>query len=828
MPAVSPRYKVSRVVLDILGGGSPGRLAAQCEEAAVFDVTQTLCRIEGNHNTTSTSTTSTTLTDKDGFLDLCQLAEKCVPDSALPLWGSYKRTRDLPSSTQKGEKNEIHPDESSYLTIVERLKCCASDLHSDFESLAVPRALRTFPKGVIEVVITLMKGSRVDQMVAFMLCVSYLERALTAVLVWGGRGKGGGGAAITLRETKSTDLLQNEFLKRLLGVKTILLFRALFGPLHGLSLRNLVWHNFLSAEELHPSYAVLLLHIILSLHKVSLKSVISNPHSVVSIGDILYDVTRPFGEVKGCEEEVRAECFKAVAAMLQTKPLIAKKYANALERFGVEEKLRGLPERISYITEETPFVLMDITAKRASAHKGGPLFDLKEWTGGLKRRGIDLTPTELTEALLGIGKNAFLDLVANSAFFLSSRENEWGEALEAYYSTLYLEKASKLSATEGLANGGRVCMNGVASDACSVYKAAALVSVLLESALRRVYAAVNDLDHRWRAPIKDELFVTVDEILSPGANHLLPFLGNGATDVLYDHWIWQDGPRGRDDLAHASIHPEDIPVEILSPLLAVVIHCGVALAPPEQRERFATTFATPLRYVANYHTQMAPQALFNTESALFQTTGRAMITERLRLIELRGTGFPPPSGGSSGVDVAGQNERIADDPNRLPDNARVLRERLEKWAGGVQGMEVPAVTEVQFVGKVANVAGRCFVRCSTLRKIVAACEAFTQRVSLTYDAMYTLVFSRRAYKKQRIVYARLLTELETLADMTDLAFSFAQVNAACETPNGDMLRERCLNFMHSLVHQAELKQWSRCLPEYTAFTAALVEMIEKD
>jgi len=60
------------------------------------------------------------------------------------------------------------------------------------------------------------------------------------------------------------DIIASEQIKTLLGEQAVILLKTVFSP-QGLNLRNLVWHGFLTAEELPPSHVSLLIMLFLSL-----------------------------------------------------------------------------------------------------------------------------------------------------------------------------------------------------------------------------------------------------------------------------------------------------------------------------------------------------------------------------------------------------------------------------------------------------------------------------------------------------------------------------------------------------------------------------------
>lgn len=71
--------------------------------------------------------------------------------------------------------------------------------------------------------------------------------------------------AITFRALKMKDMLHMHETRDRLGRDRIYLLRLMIGPLHGINLRNLLWHGFVAPHEFPPYHSGLLLGLLLSI-----------------------------------------------------------------------------------------------------------------------------------------------------------------------------------------------------------------------------------------------------------------------------------------------------------------------------------------------------------------------------------------------------------------------------------------------------------------------------------------------------------------------------------------------------------------------------------
>ena len=820
-------------------------------------------------------------------LDVDVLVRRCAPRADDAVFGVYRRagTDDV---------------RTAYAGVAEGLKVCAAAADAALQdAVAEARAGdasgggvlscfedfdgAAFPEGVGRHAVRLwLEG---EHALCCLVCVSFLERLLTTVVVWlwehGGQGGGKGRKkGVTMRMTKATDVMQSEPLAACFGAGFIVVLRALVGPLHGLMLRNLLWHDFVAPAEARREYAALLLLLSLSLPATGVVLPCAGPQGHVSLRSFFLNADDGSAAVEAAPAASDARTHAPTERVSEGASDASAAAASA----GDQQLLpppqpatgRAAPASSSFVGSagHARFNTLRVAEERGEAHKTGTFFRLHEWAAHLRAGyGLEaLCPASLRAAFrpdrVGVLQGVFAPEA--SPFFLESRRGEWAKAV-------------------------RLCVDGRVYDAC------VLTTVLLESALRRVHVAVNDIDGRWKAPAEDELFLVIDDMLHPvlqkkwegggegaavdAAEEGVPnrtvteFLSDGAAAVLYDHWVWKEGLRARDDVAHASLLPCHVPLDAVLPLLAVAAWCA-AQVPTEEAAAAAAGAVEgggddsgdveSLRrrlcaFVDGYTPQLSPIALLQTELRLAHDGGfarlRATAAQAAVLLKVNNGFPPPPQAGAvteeagapeaataaaavpataAGVDVAAQNKRRADDPNHLPHEEAVLLEAaLEKrfaagGAGGGGGVAAapphPPIRSLGFQGKVTNVSSRRFVRLQTLRKIVASCHSFCERLADTFEHQHGLVWSRKAYKKQRIAYARLLEDVSVMASLVSLALAFVRVNASLvdtDYKNGDLLRERCLNFMCSLQHQAEAKQWSRCLPELKLFLNTLRTEIEE-
>ena len=86
-----------------------------------------------------------------------------------------------------------------------------------------------------------------------MIAATQLLLAEIEVCVERAHGLAGGGA-----HAKVKDILANEAVLKLLGEPLVLVLRVLIGPLHGIGLRNLCWHGYLTDTDLGAHWPALL------------------------------------------------------------------------------------------------------------------------------------------------------------------------------------------------------------------------------------------------------------------------------------------------------------------------------------------------------------------------------------------------------------------------------------------------------------------------------------------------------------------------------------------------------------------------------------------
>ena len=250
------------------------------------------------------------------------------------------------------------------------------------------------------------------------------------------------------------------------------------------------------------------------------------------------------------------------------------------------------------------------------------------------------------------------------------------------------------------------------------------------------------------------------------------------------------------------------------------------------------------QFILQYECQLSPWNLFQREFSEC-VNSLNMFGQTCYLIDQRGDGFPVTQSGGTGDVFSLRNQRRDDDPNDLPSQSDIIfvinelrgwipsfsktslddedvvnsvLEVINNLLTNVLKVDHPKISNITFIGKPSNCTNKRITELTVLRKIISSIKYFSSRIIDTYDCSYQHVMSRRAYAKQRIAYARLLKDFKSLFLMSTAAVVFVASNFFKSIPSdGELLRESCLNFVHSMLHQAELKQWYRCLPEYCNF-----------
>eukprot|EP01060_Flectonema_neradi_P028415 TRINITY_DN3818_c0_g1_i5.p1 TRINITY_DN3818_c0_g1~~TRINITY_DN3818_c0_g1_i5.p1 ORF type:complete len:809 (+),score=98.90 TRINITY_DN3818_c0_g1_i5:54-2480(+) len=690
------------------------------------------------------------------------------------------------------------------------LVCSSRGILASEDVVREAKESKVFPAGVLSKVMELYSDpTETSSIITFMLAVSYLERLLSEIVVFSL------GDTVTVRDVKITDVLQSAAITTCFGKELVLVLRAMIGPLNGLQLRNTTWHNFVNAHEWEKPYTDLLLSMIVSIAVSTNYFVLNSFGSQIPLSCMLKQIRMS----ESCQHLHQKQYLDALFK-LKANSLRSARFALPKKR-----KRRKLPRLTPIRLQTTSFITpiddsesvspLQMADSRARSHRGGPLLDFKLWHSQMRDRfGICLLSSDI--CMLTFIKRSRANITTHfqtSPLILKSREPQWLQAMDYILSNKW-------------------------------YEAATLITTLTESCLRLLFSSLTNHHCKWQCPLSDDLFVVIDDILGHQLVH--EAIPSGVLNIFFDHWVWKEGVRIRDDIAHGSCHPDMLSEEAVVPIFIAALQmcktfpqqCLQLQKDPQEEE--------VERFVLEYKPQLSPWALLHKEFAECMTSVRNMAATSAVIIE-RGTGFPEPVGESSIVkDFSHKNQRREDDPNDLPahDTIKTLIDQLcrnipfvdanttgmptVRYVTSVLSMVLeemlksqhPDIRDLPFVGKVSNCSTKRISELTVLRKTISSIYRFNNRIIETYINSYQGIISRRAYAKQRVAYARLIADFDTLFLMSAAGLVFVASNYFTHfSKNGDLLRETCLNFVHSMLHQAELKQWYRCLPEFNNFVA---------
>ena len=263
-----------------------------------------------------------------------------------------------------------------------------------------------------------------------------------------------------------------------LGSDVIMILRAMIGPLSGLQLRNMTWHNFVNSHEWEKPYTSLLLSILLSLSQSTGHLVPTAYSGVIPLQNLL----RILRTSEGCQILLRKQYSDSIYKLTVS--------CNTEERYQLPKKRkRRKASRLMPIRHHTTSFLtsvdgsyvspLEMADARARSHLGGPLLNFQLWHRLMSERfDIKLLPDFCISDFL----TSVAEIIQTSPLILQSREKQWIEAVH-FISTHQW------------------------------YEAATLVTTLAESSLRLLYSAISHDNESWQCPESDELFLVLDDIL---------------------------------------------------------------------------------------------------------------------------------------------------------------------------------------------------------------------------------------------------------------------------------------------------------------------------
>ncbi len=292
----------------------------------------------------------------------------------------------------------------------------------------------------------------------------------------------------------------------------------------------------------------------------------------------------------------------------------------------------------------------------------------------------------------------------------------------------------------------------------NVYDTAVAMYPLLEHALRRLFAFVNQCENRVLSAETNKLYTTFDDILDPVVelnktpNQLYTELGNPLMLALFDILIWKDGPRLRDKLSHGVIDPQGLPKSIVDRTVMIVL----ALCQKYSYRKQIVTFIDE-NYVPAFHPQMylykeivetnknlqlfwnnfARQHVEDSDENIEEKKGILMtVTLRDHVVSL----------------MQRLNARIAQlRPGR---QSSFLFHDYTSTDAPIDHAMVPCVIPLQYTGKVGNNVAPELLKTGVLRRVTVNVRNVTEAITTVYTEYDELVQSRQAYKKHREMFVK--------------------------------------------------------------------------
>jgi hypothetical protein len=138
------------------------------------------------------------------------------------------------------------------------------------------------------------------------------------------------------------------------------------------------------------------------------------------------------------------------------------------------------------------------------------------------------------------------------------------------------------------------------------YYSLSLVFPLLEHALRRMYAFLNNRTERVMSAETEMVYITFDNLVSSqldfgiGKNKLFDEIDTTIMLALHDILVWTSGPKIRDRLSHGNADPRTIPESVTNRVIATAL--ALVHHYDDREHKIESTLAG---YMPAYHPQMA-------------------------------------------------------------------------------------------------------------------------------------------------------------------------------------------------------------------------------
>eukprot|EP00759_Apiculatamorpha_spiralis_P035428 PhF_6_TR36189/c0_g1_i1/m.52744 len=637
------------------------------------------------------------------------------------------------------------------------------------------------------------------------------------------------------RDLRITDLLHQQVLRDFLGADFMFFLQCLFGPLYGLNLRNLAWHGFLSREEWYEPYNTLLLLTVWSIPKHAAKFTPSPALVKKGIPDFTLQEL-----VTLCRTGALPSRLATFSGVLPTTPcpIDEEHFKNPTAFLGHKSPAWHRPGALAMVEW------------RGYSHLGGPFLDEKKWIDEME---LEFVPNRamLAPALEEVFRDEALivGLLKRSDFVPSHFHNQFLNTCAAFRQQRYLE-------------------------------AAAGIVILLEVCLRWCFGKWNNIDYMYRSPNGDGLLTTIDVILDPvlddtdplqphitpppeteaKPNKLIEHFPDGVVALLFDHYIWKDGPRLRDDLAHAAVNPLTVPWDCVAPLMSVAIACLTKVHSSSCNNSSDVDYPavnTIVSWVESYRPMVAPEVLLRREIQDCYTEDLGKFNALLQLIHSRPM-FPGQE--EPNAQVIMLNARPPDDPNFLlspdvyldvarkvahrnlkvhnqnpimvPFSAYVVDATLIPSDGNIQALAMGVTSPLsftktpQFRGRITMCISKYFVKLMILRRIVSFVSVFFSTMTEKYQVVYEKAMARTLYKKPRQQYARYVGDLPSLSALLVMITVAVEIIFTETTENHEGLRCQVLKTLECLLACLQDNQWFRSNAEVQTLMAMMGDAAE--
>ena len=162
--------------------------------------------------------------------------------------GSSKEDKEISSATKwlKKNRNQVHQyfEKMDLKDFTEKYSFCNKILD---QSIQIEQLFEYHKTG--------------HSLFASLSLTSIIERTITAFIKLNCEAK-------YVIPKKLSELMENKYFTQILSPNQIFILKCFIGPFSGFNLRNIIWHGFVSKNELHSSLVSLLLLVVLSICKV--------------------------------------------------------------------------------------------------------------------------------------------------------------------------------------------------------------------------------------------------------------------------------------------------------------------------------------------------------------------------------------------------------------------------------------------------------------------------------------------------------------------------------------------------------------------------------